>query len=249
VLAENGKQASFLAGGEFPYPVFQGTAGGTGAITIQFREFGVRLNFIPIITPRGSIRLQVAPEVSSLDFGNGLTIQGFNVPALTTRKVRTEVELDEGQTFAIGGLLDRRVTETFEKMPFIGDIPILGKMFQSKNSTKQNTELVVIVTPELVRPVPAGAPVPQLDYPIPFLDSVNPNAVRTPGMAVTGPPPVSSPENVIPAETLIRSLQPEPQLNVNPTSSVYANVPPGQSQDTATPAVSVPQSTGSSTPR
>src|SRR5205823_1865833 len=133
VLAQNGKQGSFLAGGEFPYPVVQGS-GLTSSVTIQFREFGVRLNFIPTITANGTIRLQVAPEVSSLDFSNGITLNGFVVPALISRKVNTEVELQEGQSFAIGGLLDRRVTESFERVPFVGDIPILGKFFRSKNT-------------------------------------------------------------------------------------------------------------------
>ncbi len=129
VLASNGKQASFLAGGEFPYPVVQGgNTGGTTAITIQFREFGVRLNFIPTITPRGTIRLQVAPEVSALDSANGIVLQGITVPGVSVRNVNTEVELAEGQSFAIGGLLDNRETETFNKIPFIGDIPILGKI-------------------------------------------------------------------------------------------------------------------------
>ena len=123
----------------------------------------------PTITPRGTIRLQVAPEVSALDFTNGLNIQGFNVPALTVRQVRTEIELNDGQSFAIGGLLDNRETETFEKIPFIGDIPLLGKFFQSKSVNKQNTELIVIVTPELVRPIPVGQPLPGINFPKPFL--------------------------------------------------------------------------------
>jgi pilus assembly protein CpaC len=160
VLAENGKQASFLAGGEFPFPTVQGIGGGSGAgaVTIQFKQFGIRLNFIPTLAPNGTIHLQVAPEVSSLDFTNGLTIQGFNVPALTVRRVNTEIDLSEGQSFAIGGLLDNSVTETYEKVPFIGDVPILGKFFQSRSRTKQNTELLVIVTPEIVKPIPAGQP-------------------------------------------------------------------------------------------
>jgi pilus assembly protein CpaC len=133
-------------------------------VSIQFREYGIRLTFTPTITPRGTIHLEVAPEVSALDFTNGLTISGFNVPALTTRKMNTQVELSEGQSFAIGGLLDNRTTDTFEKIPFIGDIPILGKLFQSKSVSKTNTELIVIVTPELVRPIPAGQPVPALKF-------------------------------------------------------------------------------------
>ena len=163
VMAQNGKEASFVAGGEFPYPVVQGSTGAGGAaVTIQFREFGVRLNFIPTITPRGTISLRVAPEVSALDFTHGLTVNGFSVPAITVRKLDTAVELNEGQSFAIGGLLDNRVTDSLEKVPFLGDLPILGKFFQSKSRTKENTELLVIVTPELVRPIPQGAPLPAI---------------------------------------------------------------------------------------
>jgi pilus assembly protein CpaC len=170
LLTSNGKQGSFLAGGEYPYPVVQGTTGGggTGAVTIQFKEFGVRLDFIPTVTPRGTIRLQVAPEVSALDFANGVTISGFTVPGLTTRRVNTEVELAEGQSFAIGGLLDNRETKNLSKIPFIGDIPVLGKLFHSIDTTRTNTELIVIVTPEIVNPLPVGAPLPELKYPDPF---------------------------------------------------------------------------------
>jgi pilus assembly protein CpaC len=215
VLAQNGTQASFLAGGEFPYPVLQSTGGGgVPAITIQFREFGVRLNFIPTITPRGTIRLQVAPEVSSLDFSNGLTVAGFNIPSLVSRKVKTEVELTEGQSFAIAGLLDKRVTDTFSKVPLIGDLPILGKLFQSKNTNRTNTELVVIVTPELVRPMPAGTPPMNLTYPKQFLESSPESAVRTPGMATTGPVPVTPPAPSIPVEKLIDSMKSVKPLKV-----------------------------------
>ena len=164
VLAANGKQASFLAGGEYPYPVVQGTSSGSAAVTITFKEYGVRLNFIPTITPRGSIRLQVAPEVSALDFTNAVQVSGFNVPAITTRKVSTEVELSDGQSFLIGGLLDNRETETFQKIPFIGDMPYIGKFFQSMSKNRTNTELIVIVTPEIVAPLAAGAPLPELNY-------------------------------------------------------------------------------------
>ena len=159
MLTENGKEGSFLAGGQYPYPVVQGVGGsGVGGITIQFQQFGVRLNFIPTITPRGTIRLQVAPEVSSLDFANGITISGFTVPGIDVRRVKTEVELSDGQSFAIGGLLDNRETKNFSKIPFLGDIPVLGKFFQSVTDTKTNTELIVIVTPEIVTPIPVGSP-------------------------------------------------------------------------------------------
>jgi len=129
----------------------------------------VRLNFIPTITPRGTIRLQVAPEVSSLDFTQAIQIGGFDVPAIDIRRVKTEVELQDGQSFAIGGLLDNRENESFQKIPFLGDIPILGKFFQSIQRTKTNTELIVLVTPEIVAPIPAGAALPELKYPQTFL--------------------------------------------------------------------------------
>ncbi len=165
VLAIDGKQASFLAGGEYPYPILQGGGAGLGTVTIQFREFGVRINFIPTITPRGTIRLEVAPEVSALDFANGLVFQGFTIPALTVRRVSTGVELAPGQSFAIGGLLDRRLTETIQKVPLLADVPLLGKLFRSRSLNRENSELLVIVTPELVRPIQAGQPLPHAGIP------------------------------------------------------------------------------------
>ncbi len=208
VLAINGKQASFLAGGEFPFPMLQGGAGGLGQITVQFREFGIRLNFIPTITPRGTIRLQVAPEVSSLDFANGLNIQGFQIPALSVRKVNTEVELESGQSFAIGGLLDNRLTENLAKMPFLGDVPLLGKLFQSKSLSRQNTELLVIVTPELVRAIPASQSLPNVKMPKPFLEPNSGTPLRTPGTDVTGHVSNTGPTQSLPVETLIESQKP-----------------------------------------
>ena len=206
VLAENGKQASFLAGGEYPFPVVQGTASGAaGAITIQFKQFGVRLNFIPTITPRNTIHLQVAPEVSSLDFTNAVEISGFEVPSIDIRTVHTDVELGAGQSFAIGGLLDNRETNTFNKIPFLGDIPILGKFFQSMTKTRTNTELIVIVTPEIVPPIPAGQPVPELNYPEKFLPPNSKIAMSTPEGTASAPPQPST----IPAEQLIDSMKPE----------------------------------------
>lgn len=221
LLTTNGKQGSFLAGGEYPYPVIQGSAGtGAAAVTIQFKEFGVRLNFIPTITPRGTIRLQVAPEVSSLDFADGLTVSGFVVPALTSRKVRTEVELSAGQSFAIAGLLDNRETKNFSKIPFIGDIPILGKFFQSISKTRTNTELMVIVTPEIVNPIPVGAPLPGLKYPDAFLPSNSGIPMTTP----TGVPPIPVPASTMRVEQLIQSEQPEQPLVINSMSpgAVYS---------------------------
>jgi pilus assembly protein CpaC len=156
------KEAYFLAGGEFPYPTIQGT--GTNAITITFKEFGIRLRFTPQIARNGAIRLKVMPEVSTLDFANGLTVQGFEIPSLRTRRAETEVELREGQHLAIAGLLDNESTRNLTKIPFLGDIPILGEFFKSRSVRQRRTELVVLVTPSLVMasdsapPLPTGEP-------------------------------------------------------------------------------------------
>jgi pilus assembly protein CpaC len=170
VLTASGKEASFLAGGEFPFPVIQ-SAGGGGAptVTIQFKEFGVKLNFTPTVMPDGLIHLRVQPEVSALDFANALTLQGFVVPAISTRRVTSEMDLRDGQSFAIAGLVDNRVTELLSKIPGIGDIPILGKLFQSRSMNKSKDELLVIVTPHIVHPLEVEAKRPDMTYPVPFL--------------------------------------------------------------------------------
>lgn len=213
VLAKNGHAASFLAGGEYPYPVAQtGTIGGSSApITIQYKQFGVLLSFLPTITNRGTIRLQVAPEVSALDFANSVNIGGATVPALTIRRVKTEVELADGQSFVIGGLLDNRETDNFEKIPFLGDIPVLGKFFQTMQRVKSNTELIIIVTPEVVNPIDASTPIPELKYPEGFLPPNSPIPMHTPDTkaAGTAPPP---PPATIPVEKLIESQKPETPL-------------------------------------
>ena len=211
LLATNGKPASFLAGGEFPFPVFQAGAGGLGSVTIQFREYGVQLNFTPTITPRGTIRLVVTPEVSALDFTSGLVVQGFNVPALTMRRVTTEIELTSGQSFAIAGLLDNSLTETISKIPGLGDLPVLGKLFQSKTRTRENTELMVVVTPELVSPIAPGEtpgmkyPRP-LDWPKTIPDQINPPGERKP------------PDESIPFEKLIQSMKRRRQIRIRLSS-------------------------------
>ena len=169
VLTTNGTEASFLAGGEFPFPVVQGGSVGN-AITIQFKEFGIRLTFLPQVLPDGLIRLKVAPEVSSLDFANGLTISGFTVPALSSRKASTQVELRDGQSFAIAGLIDNRLTELASKIPVLGDIPILGNFFKSRAQNKTNTELLVMVTPHLVQAAPPEQLPAQPEFPKQFLD-------------------------------------------------------------------------------
>lgn len=177
LLTASGKDASFLAGGEFPYPVLQGgSVGGAAAITIQFREFGVRLNFTPTLEGDGTIHLKVKPEVSSLDFANALTIQGFVIPALSTRRVESEMDLRDGQSFAIAGLVDNRVTEELQKIPGLGEIPLLGKLFQSRSLNKSHNELLVLVTPRLVQPLTPGQVPAGPAFPVPFLDSQAPVA-------------------------------------------------------------------------
>ncbi|MFP5206554.1 MAG: type II and III secretion system protein family protein [Acidobacteriota bacterium] len=220
LLASDGKEASFLAGGEFPYPVVQGTSSGSAAVTIEFKDYGIRLNFIPTITPRGTIRLQVAPEVSALDYSNEVQISGFTVPGITTRNVNTEVELKDRQSFVIGGLLDNSISQTFEKIPFLGDIPILGKFFQSIQRTKNNSELIVIVTPEIVPPIPAGAPLPQLHYPVPYMSPNSKIPMHTPDNTAVAQPP--SPPT-IPVEKLVDSMKPEQPLIIPSTSGTFGS--------------------------
>lgn len=239
VLAINGKPASFLAGGEFPYPTLQGGGGGLGAVTIQFREFGVRINFIPTVTPRGTIRLQVTPEVSSLDFANGLVFQGFSIPALSTRRVQTEIELESGQSFVIAGLLDNRLTDTLDKIPGLGNIPLLGKIFQSKSIKKQNTELLVMVTPELVRPIPAGQKLPEVEMPS-EIHNFKESYPRTPGMDITGPVPVKPAQDTIPVEQLIEQRNKQQGPGYNPAAPTWPPVmqfpPPAPTAPAPTPA-------------
>jgi len=242
LLARNGHEASFLAGGEFPYPVVQGTSSGVGgAVSIQFKEYGVRLNFIPTITPQGTIRLQVAPEVSALDYTDEVTISGFEVPGITTRKVNTEVELRDGQSFVLGGLLDNTETESFQKIPFIGDIPILGKLFQSMTRTKNNTELLVIVTPVVVAPIPAGQDLPALNYPTKFLPPNSNVAMHNPD-GKTPENTLAAAPTVVPVETLIDSLKPEKPLVVEGATSTFG----GGSSGLVTGGASVPTAAPSS---
>ena len=166
LVATSGKEASFLAGGEFPVPVAQGGAA-AGAITIQYREFGIRLSFTPLVTAHHTIKLHVKPEVSSLDWADGVTVSGFRVPALTTRRVETDIELGEGQSFVIAGLIDDRVTENLSQVPGLAHIPLLGALFKSRSETKSKTELIVIVTPETAQPATGQTSQPVM--PKPFL--------------------------------------------------------------------------------
>lgn len=197
----SGQKADFLSGGEFPFPMVQ--PGGTGSapvVTIQFRQYGVKLEFTPIVNDDGTIRLTVAPEVSSLDYSNSVTIGGFTVPALSTRRAETQVELRSDQSFAISGLLDQRTTDLLSKTPGAANIPILGALFKSRNVNHSTTELVVIVTPTLVDPLTETAGPTQPDLPISPLNtgafdkSLGKNLNLQPAAPPTNPqqPPASS---------------------------------------------------------
>ena len=149
LIAYNGQEASFLAGGEFPVPVVQSA---TGSVTVQFKEFGIRLTFTPTIAG-DVIRLKVAPEVSTLDFANGVSLGGFRIPALTTRRAQTDVELRDGQSFAIAGLLDNISQDDESAIPLLSKLPVIGHLFRSKAERSAQTELMVLITPRLVRPL------------------------------------------------------------------------------------------------
>jgi pilus assembly protein CpaC len=171
LMAMNGETAQFLAGGEFPYPLVQ-SSGGLSAVTIQFRQFGVKLEFTGTIDRDNVIRLKVTPEVSALDYANAVTISGFLLPAISTRRAQTQVELRDGQSFGIAGMLDQRTTAQFSKMPGIGDVPILGQLFRSKSINRTGTELVVLVTPTIVDPLSGPAPATTLPrIPLPLLNN------------------------------------------------------------------------------
>jgi pilus assembly protein CpaC len=159
LLTIPGKEAFFLAGGEFPFPTLQ-SGNATGGITIVFKDFGIKLRFTPTITRSGAIRLKLAPEVSSLDFANGLVFSGFEIPTILTRKAETEVELREGQHLAIAGLMDNNTVKNVSKIPILGDIPILGQFFRSTDAQERRTELLVLVSPRLVQATETAAPLP-----------------------------------------------------------------------------------------
>jgi pilus assembly protein CpaC len=213
---------------QFAPPGISNAAGGSGGITggsatatlsnlmnlFIFRPDlnlgGVYLTFIPTITPRNTIHLQIIAAVSSLDYTNGVTISGFIVPGISERSVKSEVELAQGQSFAIGGLLDNRETQTLEKIPFIGDVPVLGKLFQSMVRTRSNTELMVIVTPQLAAPMPAGQPTPDLNRPEKFMPANSKIPMSNPVLE----PPTTAQQALpaIPVERLQDSMKPEQPL-------------------------------------
>ncbi len=168
LVTSEGREASFLVGGEFPVPVLQGGAN-AGAVTIQFREFGIRLNFKPELTANDTIRMYVKPEVSTIDVTNSVSFSGFVIPALATRRMETNIELGEGQSFIIAGLMDDRVRNSFNHIPGLASIPILGELFKSRDKQKSKTELIVMVTPEIVEPLDVNDPKPSPVMPEPFL--------------------------------------------------------------------------------
>ncbi len=172
LITVEGKSASFLAGGSFPFPILTTTSTGgsvSPVITVQFKPFGVKLDFTPTVTPNGSINLVVAPEVSSLDFANAVTLQGFLIPAISQRRAETEVILKDGESFAIAGLIDNRVIDVVSKFPGLGNIPVLGQFFTSRSLKKSNSELLVVITPHFVKPLSAEEKAKLPDFPETFL--------------------------------------------------------------------------------
>ena len=181
LITVEGKEASFLAGGSFPFPTITTTPTGGGTapvVTVQFKPFGVKLEFTPTVTAQGSIDLKVAPEVSSLDFANAVTLQGFVIPALAQRRAETEVILKDGESFAIAGLIDNRVIETLMKVPGLGDLPILGKIFRSRSTQKSTDELLVVVTPHFVKALTPEEKAKLPDMPATFLPAVPPAGAK-----------------------------------------------------------------------
>jgi pilus assembly protein CpaC len=223
LVTEDGKEASFLAGGEYPYPVVQGT-GSNLAVTIVFKEFGIRLSFTPTLMGGGLVHLKVKPEVSSLDFGNSVTYQGFRIPALSTRRADTEIELMDGQTFAIAGLLNNTMTSSLQKVPGIGDIPILGLLFRSKSAQKNQTELVVMITPQILRRGSMGAATGLPNLIEPYLEPVKKTFSNPPARLPGGAPQQKDDD------------APAPVANAR-----VADVPPAQP---APPAASAPVAQG-----
>ncbi|MBA3884542.1 MAG: type II and III secretion system protein family protein [Acidobacteria bacterium] len=185
LIAYNGQEASFLAGGEFPVPIVQGA---TGSVSVVFKEFGIRLTFTPRIAG-DVIRLRVAPEVSSLDFANGLTLSGFRIPALTTRRAETEVELRDGQSFAIAGLLDNMSQEDNAGIPVLSSLPIIGNLFKSKAERAERTELMVLITPRLVRPLDPDEVPPLPNTPRRFIGPDLGEKIEGGAGTVDAPPP------------------------------------------------------------
>jgi len=167
LVATDGKEGEFLVGGEVPVPVLQG--GNNAGITILYREFGIKLRYTPQVTANNTIKLALFQEVSALDYTNATTLNNFIIPALSSRKTTTNVELAEGETFVVSGLLDNREREIFNSIPGISSIPIIGNLFKNKSQRKESTELIVLVTPEITMPLGPNDPKPEIIFPDEFL--------------------------------------------------------------------------------
>ena len=247
LVAESGKEASFLAGGEVPIPIAQGGAGNV-AVSVSYKEFGVRLNFTPTVVGN-RVHLKVKPEVSTLDYSNGVVLQGFRIPGLSTRRTETELELMDGQTFAIAGLMNNTMNSTLSKIPGIGDIPILGLLFKSKAAQKNQTELVVMITPHILQRNSPGVTPNLPRTPDTFMPPVPPNRSREmppaafgrQGAAAAGAPTVyeapadasAADKNPSSAADAVRGLTPSRPIAHVPTAKKPAGNAP---QATAAPA-------------
>lgn len=229
LITRNGREASFLAGGEFPYAVVQSSSGsGFPAVHVQFKEFGIRLKFTPELTRSGTILLKVQPEVSDLDFTNALTISGFVLPSIRTRRAATEIELRDGQSFAIAGLMDHRVVQQASKIPLLGDVPILGNFFKSRSLKKSNSELVVLVTPQIVKPLETKGASPLPEFDIPFLPerrSDQPHPGGDSDTAGRGSNPLETAPHPGTAELEMPAGKPEPQGVPNKPESARVDDP------------------------
>lgn len=247
LLTTDGQEANFVSGGSFPIPVVQAGAA-SGAVTIMYEEYGVKLKFLPVITPRNTIRMRVAPEYSVIDTSTSVTIDGFSIPGLKTQKTESTVELESGQSLVIAGLMDRTLSNNLSKIPGLSNIPLLGKLFQSKVWTKENSELLVIVTPELVRPSKVGQPLPELSWQEQFMKPVSPT-LQQPGLDKTGPP---ADLTVAPMayEEMLEQLKRETATGAKtsgggpalaaPVQPVTSEQPLGQAPASAAPAASAP---------
>jgi len=247
LIAMNGQEASFLAGGEFPVPIVQGSSTGGSSVTIVFKEYGVRLNFKPTIIDEDHIRLELEPEVSVLDFANGVRFEGFVVPALKSRRAKTGVELRDGQSFALAGLLDNSESQTLSKVPGLGDIPILGNLFRSKQFQRNETELMFIVTAQTVKPVNRD------DVPrIPAVENLKNGSLLgiepKEGAKVTGPTGfmiTGTDNNAVPAASTAPASVEKPKTAETTPATAPTKTPDGA---TAKPAGASSDSKGTPTP-
>jgi pilus assembly protein CpaC len=176
LVTTNRKEASFLVGGQFPVPVVQGGAT-AGAVTVQFKEYGIKLRFTPEITPAGTIKIHLYQDVSTLDYTNAAVLNGFTIPATSNRQTETDVELGEGQSFVVSGLLNNQETYSLSKVPGLASIPILGALFKSKDDKVQRTELILLVTPEITMPLAPTDPRPDIYMPKDFMKRLDPKDV------------------------------------------------------------------------